>query len=129
MIMLNINALIQKNKNILIGDGIGSLIQMAMPFIKNVAPKVLGTLGLASLSAATSNAINKSINKNEHIIKLFDKELDIINKNLDKINKSKVFQKKIILHQKGSGMFSFLLPILVSTIIPSIIKGKGNNIF
>ena len=74
---------------------------MAIPFIKSVAPKVIGTLGFASLSAATSNAINKSMNKNEHIIKLTDKELDDINKNLDKINKSKVFQKKITLQQKG----------------------------
>ena len=68
---------------------------MAMPFIKSVAPKVLGNLGLASLSVATSNAINKSMNKNEHIIKFADKELDDINKNLHKMNNTKVFQKKI----------------------------------
>ena len=102
---------------------------MVIPFIISVAPKVIGTLGLASLSAATSNAINKSMNKNEHIIKLSDKELDDINKKLDEINKSKVFQKKITLQQRGSGILSFLLPILASTIIPSLIKGKGNNIF
>ena len=29
------------------------------------------------------------------------------------------------LNQKGSGIFSFLLPILASTIIPSLISGKG----
>ena len=80
---------------------------MAMPFIKSVAPRVLGTLDLASSSAVTSNAINKSMNKNEHIIKLTDKELDDINKNLDRINNTKVFQKKITLQQKGSGIFSF----------------------
>ena len=67
--------------------------------------------------------------KNERIIKLSDKELDDINQNLDKINKSKVFQKKITLQQNGSGIFSFLLPILASTIIPSLIKGKGNYFF
>ena len=80
---------------------------MAMPFIKSVAPKVIGTLGLASLSAATSNAIYKSMNKNEHIIKLSDKEFKDINKNLDKINKSKVFQKKITLQKKGLEYFNF----------------------
>ena len=99
---------------------------MTMPFIKSVAPKVLGTLRLASLSAATSNAINKSMNKNEHIIKLSDNKLNDINKNLEKVNRSKVFQKKITLQHKGSGIFSFLLPILASSIIPSLIKAKGN---
>ena len=49
----------RKNKNIMIGDGIGSLISMALPFIKSVAPKVLGTVGLSSIGALTSNAINK----------------------------------------------------------------------
>ena len=29
----------RKNKNIMIGDGIGSLISMALPFIKSVAPR------------------------------------------------------------------------------------------
>ena len=43
--------------------------------------------------------------------------------------------KKITLSQKGSGIFSFLLPMLASTIIPALIpkKGKGvsneNNFF
>ena len=47
-----------------------------------------------------------------------------------------VFDKKITLNQKGSGIFSFLLPMLASTIIPALIpkkKGKGvynkNNFF
>ena len=47
----------------------------------------------------------------------------------------KVFDKKITLNQKGSGIFSFLLPMLASTIIPALIhkkKGSGvskNNFF
>ena len=43
----------------------------------------------------------------------------------------KIFNKKITLNQKGSGIFSFLLPMLASTIIPSLIKGSGvkNNFF
>ena len=46
-------------QNILVGDGIGSLIKMALPFVKSIAPKVLGTVGLSSIGALTSNAINK----------------------------------------------------------------------
>ena len=50
----------KKNKNIMIGDGIGSLLSMALSFIKSVAPKVLGTIGLSSIGALTSSAINKT---------------------------------------------------------------------
>ena len=119
----------KKRMNIQRGDGIASLIQMALPFVKSVAPKVLGTLGLAGLSTGISQGINKAINK-DHVIKISDKQLNDINKNLEKINKMKVFDKKITLNQKGSGIFSFLLPMLASTIIPSLIKrGSGNNFF
>ena len=121
--------------NIQLGDGIASLFQMALPFVKSIAPKILGTLGLSSLGAITSSAINKKMNKN-HIIKISGKQHDDINKNLEKINKMNVFDKKITLNQKGSGIFSFLLPMLASTIIPALIpkkKGKGvsnkNNFF
>ena len=113
--------------NIQRGDGIAQLIQMALPFIKSAAPKVLGTLGLSSLGAVASSAISKKMNK-DHIIKISDKQLDDINKNLEKINKMKVFDKKITLNQKGSGIFSFLLPMLASTIIPALIPKKGSNI-
>ena len=112
----------------MIGDVIGSLLSMALPFIKSVAPKILGTVGLSSIGALTSNAINKKMNKN-NIIKLSDKEVNNINKNLDIINKSRIFNKKITLNQNGSGMFSILLPMLASTIIPALVKkGKGNNL-
>ena len=47
-----------------------------------------------------------------------------IKQNLKKINDSKVFDRKVILNQQGSGIFSFLLPMLASSIIPSLIQGK-----
>ena len=74
----------------MIRDGIGSLISIALPFIKLVTPKILGTVGLSSIGALTSNAINKKMNKN-NIIKLTDKQFNKIDKNLDIINKSKIF--------------------------------------
>ena len=112
----------------MIGDGIRSLISMALPCIKSVAPKILGTVGLSSIGALTSNAINKRMNK-DNIIKLSDKQVNDINKNLDIINKSKIFHKKITLSQNGSGIFSMLLPMLTSTIIPALIKKGNNSIF
>ena len=65
----------------------------------------------------------------DHIIKISDKQLNDINKNLEKINKMNVFDKKITLNQKGSGIFSFLLPMLASKIIPALIpKKEGGRI-
>ena len=37
--------------------------------------------------------------------------------------------KKITLNQKGSGIFSFLLPMLASTIIPALIPKKGKGVY
>ena len=113
----------KKNRNIMIGDGIGSLISMALNMIKPALPKIASTIGLAGLSTGVSHGINKALNKNKNnIIKLSDKQVNDINKNLDIINKSKVFNKKITLSQNGSGIFSILLPMLASTIIPALIK-------
>ena len=118
----------KKRMNLQRGDGIASLMQMALPFVKSVAPKILGTLGISSLGAIASSAINKKMNK-DHIIKISDEQLDDINKDLEKINKMNVFDKKITLNQKGSGILSFLLPMLASTIIPALIpKKRGSNI-
>ena len=44
----------------------------------------------------------------DRIIKISDKQLDNINKNLEKNNKMNVFDKKITVNQKGPGIFSFL---------------------
>ena len=65
----------------------------------------------------------------DRIIKISDKQLDDINKNLLKINKMNAFDKKITLNQKVSGIFSSLLPMLASTIIPALIpKKRGSGI-
>ena len=116
----------KKRMNLQKGDGIAQLIQMALPFVKSVAPKIASTIGLAGLSTGISHGINKALKK-DHIIKISDKQLDDINKNLEKINKMKVFDKKITLNQRGSGIFSFLLPMLASTIIPALIPKKGKG--
>ena len=115
-----------KKQNILVGDGIGSLIKMALPFVKSIAPKLLGTIGLSGLSAGVSHGINKALNKKK-ILEVDEKMMNQIKQNLKKINDSKVFDRKVTINQKGSGIFSFLLPMLASTIIPSLIF-KGGKI-
>ena len=54
----------KKNRNIMIGDGIGSLISMALNMIKPAIPKIASTIGLAGLSTGVSYGINKALNKN-----------------------------------------------------------------
>ena len=45
------------------GDGITSLIQMALPFVKSIAPKIASIIGLAGLSTGISHGINKALKK------------------------------------------------------------------
>ena len=63
------------------------------------------------------------------VIKLTDSQVKKINDNLKKINDSKIFNKQITLaeNQSGNGVFSFLIPTIVS-MLPSLL-GKGNNFF
>ena len=121
-----------KKQNILIGDGIGSLSSTVFNMIKPALTKIVGTIGLSGLSAGVSSGVNKMLNKKK-ILEIDEKTMKQIKENLKKINDSKVFDRKVTLNQRGSGLFSFLLPMLASTIIPSLIsKGKGvskNRIF
>ena len=113
----------KKQKHLMIGGGIGTLLTTTFNMIKPALPKIASTIGLAGLSTGISQRINKALKK-DTIIKISDKQLKDINKNLEKINKMRVFDKKITLNQKGSGIFSFLLPMLASTIIPALIPKK-----
>ena len=115
----------KKRMNIQKGDGIGSLLSMAFNMIKPALPKIATSIGLSGLSAGVSSGVNKLLNKKKKILEIDEKMMNQIKQNLKKINDSKVFDRKVILNQKGSGIFSFLLPMLASTIIPSLISGKG----
>ena len=119
----------KKNKNIIVGDGLAEIFKMVLPYAKNILPKLATTVGLSSIGALTSNAINKK--KKDTIIKLTDSQVKKINDNLKKINDSKIFNKQITLaeNQNGSGIFSFLLPTIVSMLPSLLSKGKGNNFF
>ena len=113
----------------MIRDSIGNLLGLAFNMIKPALPKFASTIGLSGLSTGVSYGINKALNKNKNsIIKISDKQVDYMNKNLDIINKSKIFNKRITLSQNGNGIFSILAPMLASTIILVLIKKrKGNN--
>ena len=115
----------KKKQNILVGDGIGSLLSMAFNMIKPALPKIATTIGLSGLLAGVSNGINKALNKKKKILEIDEKMMNQIKQNFKKIKDSKIFDRKVTINQKGSGIFSFLLPMLANTIIPSLISGKG----
>ena len=96
---------------------------MAFNMIKPALPKIAATVGLSGLSTGVSHVLNKALNKKK-ILEIDEKMMNQIKQNLIKINDSKVFDRKVTLNQRGNGIFSFLLPILASTIIPSLISGK-----
>ena len=114
----------KKRKHIQNGDGIGNLLSMAFNMIKPALPKIATTIGLSGLSVGVSHGINKALNKKK-ILEIDEKMMNQIKQNFKKINDSKVFDRKVTLNQKGSGIFRFLIPMMASTIIPSLISGKG----
>ena len=115
----------KKQKHLMQGDGIGALLATAFNMIKPALPKIASTIGLAGLSTGISHGINKALKK-DTIIKLNEKQVEDINKNLKKINDSKIFNKKLVL---GNGLFSILLPLIASSIIPALIpKKRGTGI-
>ena len=63
----------KKNKNIMIGDGLSDIFRMVLPYAKNILPKLATTVGLSSIGALTSNAINKK--KKDTIIRLTDTQV------------------------------------------------------
>ena len=125
----------KKNKNLQVGDGLAEIFRMLLPHAKNILPKLATTVGLSSIGALTSNAINKNKKKKDTIIKLTDTQVKKINDNLKKINDSKIFNKQITLseNQNGNGIFSFLLPTIISMLPSLLSSGKGiqnkNNFF
>ena len=52
----------------MVGDGLADIFKMVLPYAKNILPKLATTVGLSSIGALTSNAINK--NKKRKILLL-----------------------------------------------------------
>ena len=73
----------RKNKNLQVGDGLADIFKMILPYAKNILPKIATTVGLSSIGALTSNAINKK-KKKDTIIKLNDSQVKKINNNFKK---------------------------------------------
>ena len=120
-----------------VGDGLGGLFKAAVPFIKNVLPKVLGSLGLAAASGAISGATHKAT-KGKGLFRHsggacnFTKcELEDVMKLGNYLVKEKMLERnfvnkmnKDIQEQKG-GFLGTLVASLAGSLLPSLLGGKG----
>ena len=61
----------------MVGDGLADIFKIVLPYAKNILPKLATTVGLSSIGALTSNAINENMNKKKKdtIIKLNDSQV------------------------------------------------------
>jgi hypothetical protein len=118
------------------GGFLGAIGKVVLPFIKNILPKVLGSLGLAAATGAISGATHKAtsgqgITRAGHGIKLSKRELEQLLKvvNVCQANRiisqgttSKIMQD--LKDQKG-GSIAMLLGSLAASILPALLSGKG----
>ena len=70
----------KKQKHLMHGDGIASLLTTAFNMIIPALPKIASTIGLAGLSTCISHGINKALKK-DTFIKLNEKQVNDISKN------------------------------------------------
>lgn len=118
------------------GGFLGAIAKFALPLIKTVLPKVLGTLGLAAATGAISGATHKAtsgrgIRRSGYGIQLnkteVEKLLQLANKcecnkliPMGSVNKYMEDVKK----QKG-GFIGSLLAGLAASLLPSLLSGNG----
>ena len=49
----------KKKQNLIVGDGLADIFKLMIPYAKNILPKLVKTVGLSSIGALTSSAIDK----------------------------------------------------------------------
>ena len=90
-----------------------NIFKLALPFIKRVLPKVLGTLGLAAASGAVSGATHKATSGSSIYTK---SDFDIT----DDLHKS-MYGSSI----QNGGFLGTLIASLAGSLLPSLLGGKG----
>ena len=118
------------------GTGLGAIFKLALPFVKNTLPKVLGTLGMAAATGAVSGATHKAIS-GKGLRRTTGGKIDLSRKELEDIMKlgnscqchgivKDGFVNKMnkdIKEQRGK-FLPMLLGSLAASLIPSLL-GKG----
>ena len=76
----------RKKKILMEGGALAEILNMMLPYAKNILPKLATAVGLSSIGALTSNAINRNMNKKnkDAIIKLNNTQVKKISDNFKK---------------------------------------------
>ena len=110
------------------GTGIGSIIKLALPFVKKVLPKIAASLGLAAASGAISGATHKATSGRG--IKVNRKDLEEIMKLGNACECHKIVPYRFIdkmnkdVQEQRGGFFGTLLAGPARSLLPSLL-GKG----
>ena len=112
------------------GGSLSNIFKAILPYAKDFAKKIIPSLGIAASSTLVSHAINKGLNKKKKTggnikIDLSPTDIKKINDILGKLSNMKLTNYKSISQQTGKGIFTSLLIPLISSMIPSLISGKG----
>ena len=119
-----------------LGSGIGAIFKLALPFVKKVLPKVLGTVGLSALGGITSGLTHKAtkgkgLRRVGGKIKLNKDELRQIMELGNACKCHNIVDDKFIgrmnndIKKQSGGFLGALLGTLAATILPSLLGGKG----
>ena len=120
----------RKEYHIQNGGSLANVFKAFVPYLKPIAKKILPAIGVATTSTLVSHGVNKALNKKKKIggnikIDLSPTDIKKINNILGKLSNMKLTNYKSINMQNGKGIFISLLIPLISSMIPSLISGKG----
>ena len=121
----------RKNYYLQKGGSLASIFKFILPYAKDFAKKIIPALGVATTSTLVSHRVNRALNKKKQggiKINLSPTDIKKINDILVKLSNMKLTNYKSINQQTGKGIFTSLLIPLISSMIPSLISGKGCKI-
>ena len=112
------------------GGSLANIFKAILPYAKDFAKNIIPSLGIAASSTLVSHGNNKSLNKKKKTggnikIDLSPTDIKKINNILEKLSNMKLTNYKSISKQTGKGIFSSLIILLIGSMIPSLISGKG----
>ena len=113
----------RKNYYLQQGGSLGNIFKAILPYAKDFAKKIIPALGVATTSTLVSHGVNKALNKKKKTggnikIDLSPTGIKKINDILGKLSNMKLTNYKSINQQTGKC-------ILIGSMIPSLISGKG----
>lgn len=131
-----IEKLLANQDKIKTGGFLGAIGKLALPFVKNILPKVLASLSLAAASGAISGSTHKAtsgrgLRRAGYGIKLTENEIQKLLKLASACERQNIIPEGTVCkythnikEQKG-GFIGALIASLAGSLLPSLLSGKG----